>query len=78
VKPSKFPTVLKCITKVCASRFHSLHSLETVELGVVIGKKGRDILPESAMDYVAGYTLAIDLTARNFQAEAKEASDLGS
>ena len=35
------------------------------EMAVVFGKRGRDITPESAMDYVAGYTLAIDFTARN-------------
>eukprot|EP01120_Amphizonella_sp_Union-15-10_P001617 TRINITY_DN11770_c0_g1_i1.p1 TRINITY_DN11770_c0_g1~~TRINITY_DN11770_c0_g1_i1.p1 ORF type:complete len:219 (-),score=47.57 TRINITY_DN11770_c0_g1_i1:98-754(-) len=42
-----------------------------VELGVVIGKKGRDISSSSAMDYVAGYTLALDMTARDIQMEAK-------
>lgn len=42
-----------------------------VELGVVIGKSGRDIPVSKAMEHVAGYTLALDLTARNWQAEAK-------
>ncbi|KAI8379375.1 uncharacterized protein BYT42DRAFT_496411 [Radiomyces spectabilis] len=43
-----------------------------VELAVVIGKNGRDIQASEAMDYVAGYALSIDMTARNMQAEAKK------
>ncbi|GAA5868451.1 hypothetical protein JCM8547_006279 [Rhodosporidiobolus lusitaniae] len=42
-----------------------------VELGVVIGKAGRNIPAEKAYDYVAGYTLAIDYTARNVQDAVK-------
>ncbi|XP_074640526.1 oxaloacetate decarboxylase, mitochondrial-like [Tubulanus polymorphus] len=38
-----------------------------VELGVVIGKEGRNITPESAMDYVKGYALSLDMTARDMQ-----------
>lgn len=36
------------------------------ELGVVVGKKGRRIPRERAMDFVSGYTIANDLTARDF------------
>ncbi|KAJ1678638.1 hypothetical protein EV182_003641 [Spiromyces aspiralis] len=43
-----------------------------VELGVVIGKTGRDIRADDAYNYIAGYTLALDLTARNLQNEARE------
>jgi len=43
-----------------------------VELGVVIGKLGRNVPENTAMDYVAGYTVAIDLTARNLQDIAKK------
>ncbi|GAA98327.1 uncharacterized protein L969DRAFT_93073 [Mixia osmundae IAM 14324] len=43
-----------------------------VELGVVIGKRARDVRAHSAMDYIAGYTLAIDLTARNMQEVVKK------
>ena len=39
-----------------------------VELGVVIGKAGRDITYENAMDHVWGYTVANDVTARDVQA----------
>ncbi|TDL24972.1 hypothetical protein BD410DRAFT_785724 [Rickenella mellea] len=43
-----------------------------IELGVVIGKNGRDI-PESQADaHIAGYALAIDMTARNMQDEVKK------
>lgn len=34
-----------------------------VELGVVIGSGGRDISKDAAMDHVAGYVLALDMTA---------------
>ncbi|KAJ0402137.1 hypothetical protein P43SY_000452 [Pythium insidiosum] len=44
-----------------------------VELGVVIGKGGRDIPERSSMDHVAGYVLAIDMTARDLQDKAKRA-----
>ncbi|CAO3588109.1 unnamed protein product [Absidia cylindrospora] len=43
-----------------------------VELAVVVGKTGRDIKKSDAMNHVAGYALAIDLTARNVQNEAKK------
>lgn len=37
------------------------------ELAVIIGKKGRDIPAEKAMDYVYGYTIANDVTSRDLQ-----------
>ncbi|GES73062.1 putative mitochondrion protein [Rhizophagus clarus] len=43
-----------------------------VELGVIIGKDGRDIRESEAMDYVEGYALGIDMTARNLQEVAKK------
>ncbi|KAL7413918.1 hypothetical protein BDY24DRAFT_388575 [Mrakia frigida] len=42
-----------------------------VELGVVIGKTARDVSSANAMDHVAGYALAIDMTARNVQDHVK-------
>ncbi|XP_039282344.1 acylpyruvase FAHD1, mitochondrial isoform X2 [Nilaparvata lugens] len=36
---------------------------EEVELGVIIGKKGKNIKPSEVMDHIAGYCLALDLTA---------------
>jgi len=38
------------------------------ELAVVIGKSGRHIPVDTALDYVAGYTAFNDVSARNFQA----------
>jgi 2-keto-4-pentenoate hydratase/2-oxohepta-3-ene-1,7-dioic acid hydratase in catechol pathway len=37
------------------------------ELVVVIGREGRWISPETASDYIFGYTLGIDVTARDLQ-----------
>ncbi|MEM2047073.1 MAG: fumarylacetoacetate hydrolase family protein [Candidatus Jordarchaeales archaeon] len=38
-----------------------------VELAVVIGKKGKDITEEDAYEYVAGYTVFNDVSARDIQ-----------
>ncbi len=40
-----------------------------VELGVIIGKKAKDVSEETAMDYVLGYTIINDVTARDMQTE---------
>ena len=38
-----------------------------VELAVIIGKTGRNIRPEAALDHVWGYTIINDVTARDLQ-----------
>ena len=38
-----------------------------VELGVVIGKPARDVAVEDALDYIAGYVIVNDLSARDIQ-----------
>ena len=38
-----------------------------VELAVIIGKKGRDIPKAKAYDHVFGYTICLDMTARELQ-----------
>ncbi len=38
-----------------------------VELAIVIGKAGRDISEEQALDHVFGYTVVNDITARDLQ-----------
>ncbi|OJA10218.1 hypothetical protein AZE42_05514 [Rhizopogon vesiculosus] len=43
-----------------------------VELGLVIGKGGRDISQDDAESHIAGYALAVDMTARNMQDEVKK------
>lgn len=45
-----------------------------VELVVALGKGGRDVSVEQAMDLVYGYGVGIDMTRRDLQAEAKEKS----
>lgn len=43
-----------------------------VELGIVIGKTGRDIPEEKALEYVWGYTIINDITARDLQDRHKQ------
>lgn len=43
-----------------------------VELGVVVGKRGRDVAQSDAESYVSGYALAVDMTARNMQDVVKK------
>ncbi len=43
-----------------------------VELGVVIGKKCKSVSQKDALNYVIGYLLALDITARDIQSEAKK------
>lgn len=38
-----------------------------LEIAIVIGKQGRDIAPEKALDHVFGYTIYNDMSARDFQ-----------
>ena len=42
------------------------------ELAVIIGKKGRGISREEALDYVFGYTILNDVTARDLQKRHKQ------
>ncbi|XP_055991250.1 acylpyruvase FAHD1, mitochondrial [Sorex fumeus] len=43
-----------------------------LELGVVLGRAGRAVPEAAAMDYVAGYALCLDMTARDVQDECKK------
>jgi acylpyruvate hydrolase len=49
---------------------HDIH--HEVELTVLIGKKGKNIPRESALQYVAGYGVGLDITMRDVQLEAKK------
>ena len=44
-----------------------------VELAIIIGKHGKDIPEERAIEHVLGYAVFIDVTARDIQARAKKA-----
>lgn len=43
-----------------------------VELAVAIGKAGKNIPKEKSLEYVSGYGIGIDVTARDIQQKAKE------
>lgn len=42
------------------------------ELVVVIGKGGRNILPDFALEHVLGYAVGLDMTRRDLQLDARE------
>jgi 2-keto-4-pentenoate hydratase/2-oxohepta-3-ene-1,7-dioic acid hydratase in catechol pathway len=52
--------------RVCLPQIDTKYDYEA-ELGVVIGREARDVRVESALDYVAGYCCANDLSARGAQ-----------
>ncbi|MCK4849096.1 MAG: fumarylacetoacetate hydrolase family protein [Candidatus Heimdallarchaeota archaeon] len=43
-----------------------------VELAVIIGKRGKNISLKDAYDYIFGYTILLDITARDLQSNAKQ------
>jgi 2-keto-4-pentenoate hydratase/2-oxohepta-3-ene-1,7-dioic acid hydratase in catechol pathway len=48
------------------------HALDLeAELAVVIGRRARAVKPEDGLDHVAGFTVANDVTARDWQGQAK-------
>ena len=47
------------LPKIDANVFH-----HEAELVVVLGKRGKDVAPADAMDYVFGYTCGVDVSAR--------------
>ena len=49
-----------------------------VELGLVIGQSGKNISETTALSHVAGYVLALDMTARDFQVLKKKFDDFKS
>lgn len=42
-----------------------------VELAVAIGSDGRNLSPEAALSHIYGYAVALDMTRRDLQAQAK-------
>jgi len=49
---------------------HEVH--HEVEFVAVIGKQGKNIPEDEALDHVAAYAVGLDMTARDLQAKAKE------
>ncbi|MBM7604136.1 2-keto-4-pentenoate hydratase/2-oxohepta-3-ene-1,7-dioic acid hydratase in catechol pathway [Metabacillus crassostreae] len=70
---SKAPTTIIGHDEEIDPHLHITNELDYEgELAVVIGKKGKRIREEDAMDYVFGYTIVNDVTARNLQAQHKQ------
>jgi len=75
VELPEVPTFFSKLPTTVADPFDDLplHEAHTqkldweVELAVIIGKKGRDIPEEQALEYVFGYCAANDLSARDLQ-----------
>ncbi len=57
----------KIIKPVISNELH-----HEIELVVLIGKNGKHIPREQAMEYVAGYGVGLDMTLRDVQAEARK------
>ncbi|GAB7026930.1 fumarylacetoacetate hydrolase family protein [Geotalea toluenoxydans] len=51
---------------------HSSDCHHEAELAILIGKPGKDIPAAKALEHIAGYGVAIDLTLRDVQAELKK------
>lgn len=65
---SKLPTSVTGPDTVILSHAKATKQIDyEVELAIVIGKEGADIPKEDAEDYIFGYTIANDITARDLQ-----------
>jgi 5-carboxymethyl-2-hydroxymuconate isomerase len=57
-------------TIIIPRRSQCLH--HEVELGIIMGKKGKNITEAEALQHVLGYCVALDITARDIQTTAKK------
>lgn len=64
---AKFPTALIGHNQQIAKPVLTEKMDYEAELGVVIGKRGKNIPEEEALSHVAGYTIVNDVTARDIQ-----------
>ncbi|HEV8306127.1 MAG TPA: fumarylacetoacetate hydrolase family protein [Methylomirabilota bacterium] len=64
---AKFPTaIIDCKAPIVRPR--GCHQLDyEVELAFVMGRQAKDVAQENALDYVWGYTIINDVSARDFQ-----------
>ncbi|MDX8365797.1 fumarylacetoacetate hydrolase family protein [Cytobacillus sp. IB215665] len=70
---SKTPTTVIGTNEIILNHRHITNQLDYEgELAVVIGKKGKGISEDEALDYVFGYTIVNDITARDLQARHKQ------
>ncbi|HPY42626.1 MAG TPA: fumarylacetoacetate hydrolase family protein, partial [Thiolinea sp.] len=79
-KKPAYPIVFtKCVSSVIGHETDIPYDPDTCsqldwesELGVIIGKAGRKISPENALDHIFGYTVINDLSARDIQLNHKQ------
>lgn len=78
-KPPETPLIFsKCVTALIGQGDHiKLPRISEMidyeaELAVVIGKEARSVSADDAMDYVAGYTIMNDVTARDIQKRERQ------
>lgn len=65
---SKLPTSVTGPDTVILSHAKATKQIDyEVELAIIIGKEGSNISKEAAEDYIFGYTIANDITARDLQ-----------
>ncbi|WP_214482025.1 fumarylacetoacetate hydrolase family protein [Bacillus sp. SM2101] len=70
---SKTPTTVIATNEIVLNHRDITNQLDYEgELAVVIGKKGKGISEDEALDYVFGYTIVNDITARDLQARHKQ------
>lgn len=74
---------MKAVTCLCGANDNIILPKDSkksdweIELGVIIGKKAQYVTEEEALDYVAGYCVANDLSEREFQIERGTQWDKG-
>lgn len=79
-KKPTYPIVFtKSVTSVIGHEAEIPYEIDTcsqldweVELGVIIGKTGRKISPENALEHIFGYTVINDVSARDIQLNHKQ------
>lgn len=79
-KKPTYPIVFtKCVSSVIGHEAEIPYDPDTCsqldwesELGVIIGKAGRKISPENALEHIFGYTVINDLSARDIQLNHKQ------
>ncbi|KAB8137622.1 fumarylacetoacetate hydrolase family protein [Gracilibacillus oryzae] len=73
-EPPEFPVLFSKFTNALIGPEDDIHKINAtkkldyeVELAVVIGKKASNVKKEDVYDYIAGYTIANDTSARDLQ-----------
>ncbi len=77
-RPVVFTKPLSSITfdggEIIIPSEHTKDVHHEAEMVVAIGKYGKFIKPEDAMDYISGYGIGVDVTARDVQSDLKSKS----